>query len=299
MTAAASLTLDLLAGLGNLRLRAETLLSGTLAGMHRSPFQGFSAEFDQYRGYTPGDDPRFFDWKVFGRTGHAVVKRFRDETNTTLYLILDTSASMGFPAAGPFTKLSFASLFAAALATLAFRQRDAISLLHGAYGMRGELPPHAGGAHYQEILRRLEALKPEGHTDLQALLGLAAQRLKSGSMILIFTDLWQDPAPLLVGLRQIRARNQSVALVHVSHPGERRLREQGDMVYHDLESGERLRLQPEAFQAEYDKALQKHLDEVRGASQDLGVHWLSLDMAAPPDISLRAFLRDFGAKPGK
>jgi uncharacterized protein (DUF58 family) len=290
---------ELLAGLGTLRLRAECLLNGTLAGMHRSPFQGFSAEFDQYRGYSPGDDPRFFDWRIYGRTGHAVVKRFRDETNATLYLVLDTSASMGYSGGGPFSKLEIAGLLASALATLGYRQRDALSLLSGSEGLDNELPPGAGGSHFQELLRRIAILKPTGQTDLKSLLTLVAQRIKSASMTLIFTDLWQEGEALMQGLRQIRSKNQAVSLIHLTTQAEQNLLATGDIVYRDLETRATLKLMPEAFREQYQRDVKQHHQGIRAACQNLGIRFHTLDLASPLDIALRAIIRDFGIRPGR
>lgn len=293
-----ALTPKVLAGLGSLRLRAQYLLDGALAGMHRSPFQGFSAEFDQYRGYTPGDDPRFFDWKVFGRTGHAVVKRFRDETNASLYLLIDTSASMGFTAGGPHSKLQVASLFAAALANLGHRQRDALSLHSGSQTLDGLLPPRSGGAHFQELLNRLEALTPNGETNLESLFSAAAQRMKSGSMVFIFTDLWQSPESIHSGLKQVRAKNQAVSLVHLTTQSEQQLNETGDILYRDLETGATLRLAPQSFQNDFVEARKAHEEKVRGMCHDLGVAIQTVDIATPLEISLRALVQAFAQRRG-
>jgi uncharacterized protein (DUF58 family) len=291
-------SLDLLAGLGNLRLRCEYLLDGALAGMHRSPFQGFSAEFDQYRGYSPGDDPRFFDWRVFGRTGHAVVKRYRDETNASLYLIVDTSASMGYAGGGALSKLEVATLFAGALASLGYRARDGLSLMTGAGGLEGVLPPRTGGAHYHELLNRLDTLRPAGVTDIATLLAAASRHLKSRSMAFIFTDLWQEPETLRQGLQQVRARHQAVCVAHLTTTAEQDLAGGGEMLYRDLETGATLRLAPEAFRADYVKARVAHQDTMRALCHDLGAHMLTLDIAAPLDASLRALVRDFALRMG-
>ncbi len=284
---------SVLASLGNLRLRAQYLLDGTLAGMHRSPFQGFSAEFDQYRGYAPGDDPRFFDWRVYGRTGHAVVKRFRDETNTSLYLIVDTSASMGFAGGATWSKLQVAALYAAALATLGFKQRDALSLYCGSQNLDDLLPPRTGIAHYQEMVARLESLKAEGGTDLQALFFAAAQRMKSGSMVFIFTDLWQDADSIAAGLKQLRAKNQAVSLVHLTTHDEQDLLATSDTEYRDLETGTLLRLSPQAFREEFARAREAHQASIRGLCRDLGIGMLTVDTSAPLEAHLRALVHAF------
>lgn len=293
-----TVSLDLLAGLGNLRLQCEYLLDGSLAGMHRSPFQGFSAEFDQYRGYAPGDDPRFFDWRIFGRTGAAVVKRYRDETNASLYLIVDTSESMAFDGGGRLTKLKAATLFAGALAALAYRARDGIALMTGASGLEGILPPRTGAAHHHEVLRRLEALQTGGQTDIAALLTASARQLKTRSMVFVFTDLWQEPEALRQGLQQIRARRQAVCVAHLTTAAEQNLAGDGEILYRDLETGADLRLVPEAFRADYVKMRTAHQNAMRALCHDLGAHMLTLDIAAPLDASLRALVRDFSLRMG-
>jgi len=298
MQPSATLTPELLAGLGSLKLQAECLLIGTLAGMHASPFQGFSAEFDQYRGYTPGDDPRSFDWRIFGRTGQTMVKRFRDESNTSLYLILDSSASMGYTVSQGLPKLRLAGIMAGALATLAYRQRDGIGLYSGSAGLEQSLAPRSGGAQYREVLNRLQNLLPQGQSGFKAVLASAAQRMKSGSMVFVFTDLWQNADDILAGLKQIRAKNQAVSLVHLATAQEKDLKDRGEIVYRDLESGETLRLTPETFRQTYGRAFAQHVASVRVACRDVGIRFHGMDLDLPLELGFRELIRDFGAKAG-
>src|SRR3954468_13128767 len=129
-----------LSSLKGLALKAKMVLEGTMAGRHLSPFHGFSSEFSQYKGYVPGDDLKFLDWKVYGRNDQLVTRQYRDETNASVYLVLDSSESMGYAEGGSVTKLEYATVLAASLALMAFGQRDAVSVAHGAGGPASFLP---------------------------------------------------------------------------------------------------------------------------------------------------------------
>ena len=196
-SASPALSPDLLARVLGLKLRAKIVLEGALAGTHRSPFHGYSSEFAQFKGYVPGDDLRHLDWKVYGRRDQLVTRQYRDETNTRVHLLLDTSASMGYTADAVNTetglsKLDAARVLAAALTVLAERQRDAVSLATGGERLESFLPPASGPRATSEVLARLDALRNAGQTDLETLFVQEAARITGQSFVFLFTDLWQD-----------------------------------------------------------------------------------------------------------
>ncbi len=249
------------------------VLDGSLAGRHQSPFHGFSSEFAQYKNYNNGDDIRFLDWRVYGKSDRLVVKQYQDETNTNLYLVLDSSASMGFSGGAALSKLEYASVLAASLAMLAHNQRDAISLSSGAGGPEAFLPPRNGASHLREAYRRLEKLKAAGQTDLNALLRRLAPGLKSSSMTFLFTDLWQEPERILSGLRSVRHRNQWATVVHLLSPEEVQFMRDGEFELEDLETKATLRLTAIQSAARYERLLQQHVRSVRAGCHELGVHF--------------------------
>jgi uncharacterized protein (DUF58 family) len=286
-----------LSGLKGLALKARLVLEGTMAGRHLSPFHGFSSEFSQYKGYTPGDDLKFLDWKILGRNDQLVTRQYRDETNASVYLVVDSSKSMGY--AGPSTgrtggevsKLDYAVVLAASVALMAFGQRDAISLAQGAGGLAGFLPPRNSAAHLRQVLQSLEALKPSGVTDLKAMFGTLASRLKGGSMTFLFTDLWQNPSDIAAGLKEIRSRNQAMTLVQILSPAESSFLEGTNLELEDMETGATLKVSARHMREQYLETLRAHRESLRAECFNLGVKFLTVETTAPYFHAMRDMLR--------
>lgn len=280
---------DYLARILGLKLRAQAVLEGALAGWHPSPFHGYSSEFSQYKGYAPGDDLKHLDWKVFGRRDHLVVRQYRDETNAAVHLVLDTSASMGYKS-GVFSKLDYACVLAASLGLLAERQRDALSLADGAMDMKEYLPPESGPARTRELLRRLEALVPDGRTDLEALFAQVAPRITGQSFVFLFTDLWQDPEAVGAGLQRIRRKSKTTTLVQLRTREESEFFEEGNFRLRDLETGEELEVSSAQARAAYVEAVKAHSARMAAECSRLGIRLVPIRVDWPCDMALRAIL---------
>lgn len=280
-----------LSSLKGLALKARLVLEGTMAGRHLSPFHGFSSEFSQYKGYTPGDDLKFLDWKILGRNDQLVTRQYRDETNASVYLVVDTSKSMGYAGGGPVSKLEYASVLAASLAMMAFGQRDAISLAQGAGGLSSFLPPRNSAAHLRQVLQSLEGMQPSGTTDLQALFGTLAARLKGGSMTFLFTDLWQDPSAIVAGLKEIRSRNQAMTLLQILAPAESSFLEGTNLELEDMETGATLKVSARHMRDQYLETLRAHRESLRAECFNLGVKFLTVETTAPYFQAMRDMLR--------
>jgi uncharacterized protein (DUF58 family) len=245
-----------------------------MAGRHLSPYHGFSSEFSQYKGYVPGDDIKALDWKVFGRNDQLVTRQYQDETNTAVYLVLDSSRSMGYASPGGIVKLEYAVVLAAALALMAFGQRDSISVAYGAGEPTGFLPPRNNAAHLKQALQILESLKPTGVTDLKALFGRMAARLKSGSMTFLFTDLWQEPEAIITGLKEVRFKNQSVTLIQLLTPEEMQFLEGTNLELVDMESNESLKVSARHLKPQYLAMLAEHTEALRTECFNLNVKFV-------------------------
>jgi uncharacterized protein (DUF58 family) len=279
-----------LSSLKGLALKARMVLEGTMAGRHLSPFHGFSSEFAQYKGYVPGDDLKFLDWKVYGRNDQLVTRQYRDETNASAYLVLDSSESMGYTGGGPVTKLEYAAVLAASLAMMAFSQRDAVAVAYGAGGPEGFLPPRNSASHLRLALQMLESLKPRGRTDLEALFGRVAARLKSGSMTFLFTDLWQDSQAIITGLKEVRFKNQAAALVQILAPAEIAFLDGTNMELIDMETKESARLSARHMGEQYRETLRAHTDALRAECFNLDVKFLRVETTFPYFQSMRDLL---------
>jgi uncharacterized protein (DUF58 family) len=182
-------------------LRARLVVEGFLTGLHRSPMHGFSVEFAEHRPYTPGDPIRHLDWKVFGKADRYYIKRYHEETNLRSYLLVDHSASMGFARGGRPTKLEYASSLAAALCYLMLGQQDAVGLLLFSDRIESYLPPRAVKTQLHQVLLQLARVRPGRGTQVAQCLTSLAERIKRRGLVMVFSDLLDDPDAVLAGLK--------------------------------------------------------------------------------------------------
>ena len=280
-----------LSSLKGLALKAKFVLEGTMAGRHLSPYHGFSSEFSQYKGYVPGDDIKFLDWKVFGKNDQLVTRQYRDETNAAVYLVLDSSQSMGYASDGGVAKLEYAVVLAASLAMMAFGQRDAISIAHGAGEPAAFLPPRNNAAHLRQALQMLETLKPSGVTDLKALFGRVATRLKSGSMTFLFTDLWQAPEDIITGLKEIRFKNQGTTVVQLLTEAEMNFLEGTNLELVDMETNETVKVSARHLKPQYLETLAAHTETLRSECFNLNVKFVRVTTSLPYFQAMRQILQ--------
>jgi uncharacterized protein (DUF58 family) len=291
MSLQTALTPAYLSSILGLKLKAQAVLEGALAGSHRSPFHGYSSEFAQYKGYVPGDDTRHLDWKAYGRRDQLVVRQYRDETNTALHLVMDTSASMGHAGAEKAgSKLEYACVLAASLALLAERQRDTISLAYGADALESWLPPEGGPRATREVIRQLESLRAEGRTNLEALFAQEAARITRQSFVFLFTDLWQDPEAIGAGLRRIRQKSRAATVVQLRTREEEEFIEDGFFRLRDLETGEQLEINAAQARPAYREARKEHARRMAVECARLDLRLVALRTDWPCDVALRKML---------
>lgn len=208
---------EVLERLSGLELKARAIVEGYVSGLHRSPFRGFSVEFAEHREYVPGDDLRFLDWKVYGKTDRLYLKRYEEETNLEAHLLVDVSESMGYASADGqgVSKLAFARMGAAALAYVITQQNDAAGLVTFDDNVRTTVPARTGPAHLQELFARLTEARPAGVTGVGRALVQAGEALRRRGVVIVFSDLLDDPREVLRGLRHLRQRGHDVLLFHV------------------------------------------------------------------------------------
>ena len=211
----------ILARLKGLRLRARLIVEGYVSGVHRSPFHGFSIEFAEHREYAPGDDLRYLDWKVFGRTDKYYLKQFEEETNLICYLLLDTSESMRYQSpAAAMSKLEYAQCAAASLAYLILQQQDSVGLVTFDQEIRALVRASSNPSHMEQLVRVMEESAPERKTATGAIFHELAERLKKRGIIIVLSDLFDDVDAMMAGLKHFRHRRHEVVLLHVLDPAE-------------------------------------------------------------------------------
>jgi uncharacterized protein (DUF58 family) len=280
----------ILARLGTMELKARTVVEGFLAGLHRSPYRGFSVEFAEYRQYLPGDDLSTLDWKVYARTDRHYVKKFEEETNLECHVLLDLSASMGYRGSAPMSKLEYGSVLAASLAFLMNRQRDATGLLAFADRIVFRLPARARPGHLHALLLALERFEAGERSAVGRPLHQLAEAMTKRSMVVLISDLLDDPGPVVKGLRHLKFRGSDVVVFQLLDPHELTFPFRGASRFRDVETGDEVTADPASIRAAYLRELAgltlRYDRELRGA----GIDYVQLDTSQPLDFALLSYL---------
>jgi uncharacterized protein (DUF58 family) len=287
---------EFLASLKRLDLRAKVLVRGFIQGLHRLPRRGFSAEFSDHRTFSPGDDARFIDWRLFARTDRLFVKCFEAETSLRATLVVDASASMGYssaPAAGEgpvFSKLGYAVTLAAACVFLLQRQRDRIGLfaVGGADGAGGYFPPRSPRSHVRRIMGSLSALKAAGPADLALALEALATYDRRRGMVMVFSDGLCARQRQLEALRRLRYRGHEIIYFQIWDPAELDPPITPGLAFRDPESGRRL--EPVEHH-EHVRRAREHLRQLREGCMAIGCEHQFLLTSTAFDRALIRFLR--------
>jgi uncharacterized protein (DUF58 family) len=285
------LDLSVLGDLPTLELQARCLVDGFLTGRHRSARKGSSVEFAEYRAYQPGDDLRRVDWRLYGRTDRLHVKRFEDETQLNVWLVLDTSLSMHFRSRERIpTKLSYARLALAAVGLLAQRQTDAFGLALVGDELRDFVRARSSAAHWRGIVARLDLVEPGGKTWLAKCLEDLAELLPPRSLVVIASDFYEDAEHLEAALSRLRHDRHDLVGLHVLDPAEIDfdLEQAGNFI--DVEGDGQLRLDPAAAREGYLARFGKFCTELDGQFQRFGGEVSRFRTDEPPIEALSAYL---------
>ncbi|NLI00631.1 MAG: DUF58 domain-containing protein [Chthonomonadales bacterium] len=280
-----------LARIASLELRARVVVEGVISGLHRSPHHGYSVEFAQHRNYTPGDEIRHIDWKVYGRSDRYHVKQFEEETNLRAHIALDTSSSMLY-GSGAMTKLQYASTIAAALAYLFMKQRDAVGLTTFSDGVTAYLPPSGTPAHAREMMARLETVETRPRTDISKTLHDLAERVQRRSLIVLLSDFFDDAERVVRGLQHFRHRRHEVIVFHTMDPDEMTFPFRDQTIFEGLENEGRLDADPRALRAQYVQAVEAHIAAIRRGCRDLRMDYVLMQTDTPLDDALARYLSE-------
>ena len=277
------------ARLGTLELKARTIVEGLLSGLHRSPFKGFSVEFAEYRQYIPGDDLSTIDWKVYARSDRYYVKKFEDETNLDCHLMLDVSGSMAYGSRG-MTKLEYGACLAASLGYLMNRQRDAVGLMAFDQEIVSMLPAAARPGHLRALLVTLDRLRAGRETNLSKPLHQLCDALTKRGLVVLISDLLDDPDEIIRGLKHFQFRGVDVIVFHVldsdeiDFPFERATR------FDDLETSEEIMAVPGAVREHYLKEMGALIERYRRELGGSGIDYVLLNTKHPLELALLAYL---------
>ena len=298
LTVREALTPAAIAKLNSMELRARAIVEGHYSGQHRSPYRGASVEFADHREYSHGDELRHLDWKVYARTDRFFIKEYDAETNLSVHLLLDASRSMDF-ATGALTKLDYARSLCAGLAYLAVRQRDAAGLVTFDLQVRERLPALTKRAHLQRLFDTLDGVTPGGETNIATVLEQIAATVTRRGVIVLVSDLLDEPESVLRALGYFRHRGHDVLVLHVMDPGELRFDFRGPTLFQDIESGERMLSDGGEVRGEYLAALRGFLVELRDGCRHRSIDYALMDTSQPFDQALTAYLAHRQAAVGR
>jgi uncharacterized protein (DUF58 family) len=274
-----------------LELRARRIVEGYVAGLHRSPFHGFSIEFAEHREYVPGDDLRYVDWKVFGKTDKIYLKQYEEETNLLAYLVLDTSESMSYQSDPQgLSKLEYAKCVAASLAYLVLQQQDSVGLATFDSQIRSFVRPSGNPSHLKQVLHVLEQSPGERKTATGPIFHDLAERLKKRGVVLVLSDLFDDIEPMMAGLKHFRHRRHDVVVIQVLDPAELDFPFRNTTLFKGLEELPEVLADPRSLRKAYLEEFEKFLVEVRRGCRAHHADYLLLRTDQPLDVALSSFL---------
>lgn len=288
-----------LSRLGNMELVARLVVEGFISGLHKSPYQGFSVEFAEHRQYMPGDEIRYIDWKVYGRSDRFYVKKFEEDTNLKSYILLDSSGSMGYKSKGEgLTKIEYGSFLAASLSYLMLKQRDSVGFVLFDEQIRRYIPPRGEAAHLHAIMSTLEP-NPNlmgKDTNISATFHELAKRIIRRGLIIIISDLMDDVQKVITSLKHFRHKKHEVIVFHVLDKAELDFPFDGAIVFKDLESGLELPTQADSLRSEYLRQMSTFTDSYRRGCGASSIDYVQLNTDIPFDYALSEYLSKRGRR---
>ncbi len=276
--------------LGRLELIARQVVEGFVSGKHRSPYKGFSVEFAEHREYTPGDDLRDLDWRVYARSDRYYIKQYEEETNLRAYVLLDASGSMRYTG-DSISKFRYAQFVAATLAHLMLHQQDAVGLVTFDEQMRRYIPPRSRPSHLHVLLEEMEATEPGGETSLSNVLHYVAERIRRRGLVILISDCFDDVDALVSGLHHFRHRKHELILMHVMAREELTFPFRSWTQFRCLEaSSARVMLDPASVRDEYLRQVSAFLGQLKRRCGEMEIDYVQLDTSRPYDDALVRYL---------
>ena len=278
-----------LAGVKNLYLKARSVVDGVMMGIHSSRAKGMSAEFEEHRGYTHGDDPRHIDWKAYAKFDRYYIKEYRETTNLRAFIVMDCSASMNYASNGV-SKFDYGSTLAASLAYLMLRQQEAVGLITFSDKIEKIIAPKSAHDHLFAILKTLQDTAPQGETSAAAALQDLSASLKKRGMVILISDLFDTPRQVAKGLRQLRARGSEVIVFHILDPAELTFPFKEPSLFEDMEEELTLLADPQSIRSAYLDTLQTLMAEYRRICFSHQIDYTLFDTSVGLDRALTRYL---------
>lgn len=278
-----------LSKLGGLELVARLVVEGAVTGLHKSPYQGFSIEFSEHRQYMPGDEIRDIDWKVYAKSDRYYIKKYEEETNLRAYILLDTSKSMDFASNG-LSKLEYGCYLSASLAYLMLKQRDSVGLVTFDTQMRNYIPPRGAPTHLHAITTILEETEAGNETKISEIFHELAQRIVKRGLVIIISDLLDEPKEVLSSLKHFRHQKHEVIVFHILDKAELEFSFDGPIVFRDLETQETLSTQASVLKEEYLNQVSEFIETYKNGCGSSSIDYVQIDTSVPFDDVLFSYL---------
>ncbi|MBC8346945.1 MAG: DUF58 domain-containing protein [Candidatus Marinimicrobia bacterium] len=279
----------IVAKIDNMALRARLVVEGYLIGQHKSPYHGFSVEFAEHRAYGHGDEIRHIDWKLYGKTDRYYVKRYEEETNLRSYILLDTSQSMTY-GSGPISKLEYASYLSAALTHLMLNQRDGMGLVLFDEKIRKFIPPRAAPSHANIIMGALDNIQSGHDTQIRPTLDHMAERIKKRGLVILISDLLDDPEQVLMGLNHFRHHKQEMIVFHLLDRQEQDFQFGDRTKFRDMETGKTITTEPWHIRSAYQNVIESFQQKYQLGCRNQRIDYVPLFTDQPLDIALNEYL---------
>jgi len=273
----------------NLELVARSVVEGFVQGLHRSPYLGFSVDFAAYRQYMPGDEIRRIDWNVFSRSDRLYVKLYEGETNTRVLVLLDISGSMNY-GSGEVKKIDYARVLAASLCYFAYHQRDSVGLLTFDTDVRSHVPASRRRGQLLTILSEIDRVQPSELTEFRKPLRFLAEYLSRRGMIVLISDLYDEPDNIIAGLKALRAKGNDIIVFHIMDNFELTFPFEDMAQFEDMETKRKLHVIPEYLRSQYLVILKDHMERIRKELSGTRIDYCLMDTSKPLDTGLFSYL---------
>lgn len=281
---------EVVSKLSNISIVARTVVEGFITGLHKSPYKGFSVEFAEHREYTPGDDIRHLDWRVYARTDRYHIKQYEEETNLRTYLLLDTSNSMSYSSSGKLSKLEYGCYLAASLAYLIVHQQDSAGLVLFDTEIRNYLAPKGSPTHLKQILIELDRTLGRGQTEIGHSFHDLAEMLKRRGLIVVISDLLDESKNVVQGLIHFRHKRHEVVVFHVLDPFEINFPFERLTQFVDMETDEKIQIDPRALRQEYLANFNEFVNSYKKAFAENDIDYQMISTDTPFEQALASYL---------
>ena len=279
----------LLSKLDNLSLKARMVVEGFIVGLHKSPYHGFSVEFSEHRSYGVGDEIKHIDWKLYGKTDRFFIKQFEEETNLLAHLLVDQSKSMDYSSI-EISKLEYSKILAASLAYLMLKQQDAVGITLFDSKIRDYLPPRSKSSHLNALFSKLEAISPGPETAIAPMLHKSAEVIKKRGLIILISDLFDNPEEIISGLKHFRYKGHEVLVIQVLDPQELKLKFNERTKFRDMETGEEIITEPWHIQDDYRNNIKDFCNNFKSICRKNKMDYILANTEVPLDTVLTEYL---------